>query len=127
MARALTTGGGGWCNATRRALLLLVASAGALAACGGGESEPAHSTNINTSTLAWDPVADPNLGGYRIYYGTGMGMYLQPYGKGVGVGNVTTYAVMGLGRGTRYYFAVTAYDTMGNESDYSNEVFKDIP
>jgi len=28
---------------------------------------------------------------------------------------------------TRYYFAVTAFDTLGNESDYSIEAFKDMP
>jgi hypothetical protein len=43
------------------------------------------------------------------------------------VGNVTTFSLAGLNRGRRYYFVATAQDTMGNESGYSNEVFKDIP
>jgi len=43
------------------------------------------------------------------------------------VGNVTTYTVAGLNRGTRYYFVATAYDAANNESVFSNEVFKDIP
>ncbi len=30
----------------------------------------------------------------------------------------------GLLPGTTYFFAVTAYDTSGNESDYSNEASK---
>jgi hypothetical protein len=54
-------------------------------------------------------------------------MYFQDRGSGLSVGNVTTFSLAGLNRGTRYYFVATAQDTMGNESGYSNEVFKDIP
>src|SRR6266513_2384011 len=81
----------------------------------------------NSASLAWDSVTDPNLSGYRLYFGTAPGAYLQALGQGTSVGNVTTYTVMGLASGTRYYFAVTAFDTLGIESNYSNEVFKDIP
>lgn len=81
---------------------------------------------VNTATLAWDAVAAPSLIGYRVYYGNASGTYLQPLGSGIDVGNVTTYVVTNLSTGTRYYFAVTAYDA-SNESEYSNEVFKDIP
>jgi hypothetical protein len=82
---------------------------------------------INTVTLAWDSVTAPNLSGYRIYYGTAPGVYLQPRGQGVNVGNVKTYTITGLSRGIRYYFTATAYDSSNNESVFSNEVFKDIP
>ncbi len=81
----------------------------------------------NSVSLAWDPVAAPNLSGYRIYFGNAPGTYLQPFGQGVAVGNVTTHSVLGLSGATRYYFVVTATDTLNNESVYSNEVFKDIP
>jgi hypothetical protein len=81
----------------------------------------------NSATLAWDIVIATNLSGYRVYYGTAPGIYLQAKGQGLSVGNITTYTLMGLSNGTRYYFAVTAFDTAGNESGYSNEVFKDIP
>src|SRR5438876_8592692 len=80
-----------------------------------------------TATLAWDAVTAANLSGYRIYYGTAPGTYLQSAGQGPNVGNVTTYTVTGLSSGTRYYFAVAAYDTLNNESTYSNEVFTVIP
>src|SRR5436190_1652928 len=80
-----------------------------------------------TATLAWDAVTAANLSGYRIYYGTAPGTYLQSAGQGLNVGNVTTYTVTGLSSGTRYYFAVVAYDTSSNESTYSNEVFTVIP
>ena len=81
----------------------------------------------NSAALAWDAVTVPSLSGYRVYFGTAPGTYLQSLGQGISVGNVTTYTVMGLASGTRYYFAVTDFDTLGNESSYSNEVFKDIP
>jgi chitodextrinase len=38
------------------------------------------------------------------------------------VGNVVQYTVSNLEPETQYYFAVTAYDTSGNESDLSKEV-----
>ncbi len=75
-------------------------------------------------TLSWDPPttnADgtplTDLAGYKVYYGNASGNYTS----NLDVGNVTTYTVTGLQPGT-YYFAVTAYDTSGNESDFSNEV-----
>jgi len=81
----------------------------------------------NTATLQWDAVNYPTLSGYRVYVGTSSGTYQQAPGSGINVGNVTTYTVTGLGAGTRYFFAVTAFDGSNNESGYSNEVFKDVP
>ena len=112
--------------------LALLASL-SLNGCGGaGGDEPAsfttaQATPSSTATLAWDTVTATNLSGYRIYYGTAPGTYLQALGQGLNVGNVATYTLMGLTSGTRYYFAVTAFDTSGVESAFSNEVFKDIP
>jgi len=81
----------------------------------------------NSASLGWDSVTVPNLSGYRIYFGTAPGTYLQSPGQGFSVGNVTDYTMIGLASGSRYYFAVTAFDTLSQESPYSNEVFKDIP
>src|SRR5436853_4139764 len=80
-----------------------------------------------SDTRAWGAGTAANLSGYRIYYGTAPGTYLQSAGQGLNAGNVTTYTVTGLSSGTRYYFAVAAYDTLNNESTYSNEVFTVIP
>lgn len=108
-----------------------------MAACGGG-TEPVSSSAVapapgdgstgsaNTATLTWDAVTDSDLSGYRIYYGTAPGTYLQPLGQGVNAGNVTSYTITGLSSGSRYYFTVTAFDMSNNESGFSNEVFKDI-
>ena len=69
-------------------------------------------------TLAWDPETDPNVTGYRVYYGTSSRNY--PFNKDAG--NNTTITVPNLQDGATYYFAVTAYNAAGIESGYSNEV-----
>jgi len=68
--------------------------------------------------LAWDPNTDPDLAGYRVYYGTASREYLDS----IYVGNTTTYRLDGLLEGVMYYIAVTAYDLYSNESDFSDEV-----
>ncbi len=72
-------------------------------------------------TLLWDANTETNIAGYRVYYGSASRAYVAP----ISVGNQTTYTVKNLGPGT-YYFAVTAFDTTGAESDFSNEVSKTI-
>jgi hypothetical protein len=44
----------------------------------------------------------------------------------VDVGNTTTASISGLDESQVYYVAVTAYDSSGNESDFSNEVVYDL-
>lgn len=68
-------------------------------------------------TLAWDPNIETDLAGYKVYFGTAPGTYGTP----ITIGPQTTYTVSGLAAGT-WYFAVTAYNTSGLESGYSNEV-----
>lgn len=70
--------------------------------------------------LQWDPSPSTDVVGYRIYYGSASGSYDFV----VDVGDVLTYD---LNAGfpnddTWRYFAITAYDYEGHESDYSNEV-----
>ncbi|MGA2260075.1 MAG: dockerin type I domain-containing protein [Acidobacteriota bacterium] len=67
--------------------------------------------------LAWDPNSESDLAGYKVYYGKAPGVYGAP----ISLGTQTTYTVTGLAPGT-YYFAVTAYNTTGLESGFSNEV-----
>jgi len=71
--------------------------------------------------LTWAPNTEPDLAGYNLHYGTVSGTYSVV----ANAGNATTYTVTGLGVGI-YYFAVTAYDTSGNESGVSNEVSKSV-
>jgi hypothetical protein len=120
-------------GSARRCLraLLLSAMTGLLVACGNGGAQPGWggggSASPNSATLMWDAVTDTNLSGYRIYYGTAPGTYLQSPGQGLDAGKFTTFTVTGLSSGTTYYFAATAYDASNIESPYSNEVLKAIP
>ncbi|MBE7503962.1 MAG: fibronectin type III domain-containing protein [Verrucomicrobiales bacterium] len=68
--------------------------------------------------LAWDPSPSPEVTGYYLYWGT----VSQSYDNRKDVGLATTATVTNLVAGTLYYFAVTAYESVGLESDYSNEV-----
>lgn len=69
-------------------------------------------------TLEWDPNSEPDIAGYKVYYGLESGHYTTT----LDVGNYTTCVVSDLDSDETYYFAVTAYNTDGYESDYSNEV-----
>lgn len=99
--------------------------AGIYASC--DNSVSSASADATSATLTWDPVSDARVIGHRVYYGTGSRDYAQAKGAGVNAGGCTTYVVTGLDRGRTYYFAVTSYDSSGNESDFSNEASKTIP
>jgi len=78
-------------------------------------------------TLEWDANIEPDLAGYKVYYDTDSG---HPYdGSGategdspIDVGNVTEFTLHSLSDTQLYFLVVTAYDTEGLESYYSNEV-----
>jgi hypothetical protein len=69
-------------------------------------------------TLAWDANTDPAVTGYKLYYGYAS----RTYGTPVNVGNVTQFTLSEIEEGKISYYAVTAYDTNGNESAYSTEL-----
>lgn len=68
-------------------------------------------------SLAWDASAAPSTGHY-VYYGVAP----RTYTSQIDVGNQTTYTVPNLTAGQTYFFAVTAYDALQNQSSFSNEV-----
>lgn len=83
----------------------------------------AQSASAGEVTINWDPNSESDLAGYYIYYGTSS----RDYNTTLWVGNQTSYQVSGLQGGQRYYFAVTAIDHSGNESNFSREVSAIIP
>ena len=80
----------------------------------------AHSSQI---TVAWNANSEPDLAGYKLHYGTSSGNYSTI----VDVGDSLEHTITGLKKGVAYYFAATAYDTEGNESEYSEEISYTIP
>jgi hypothetical protein len=73
--------------------------------------------------LAWDPSPEAMVTGYRLYYGTSSGNYMNY----IDAGNRTDCTVTGLDAGTTYYFAATAYTGTGDESIFSNETLYTLP
>jgi len=76
-------------------------------------------------TLTWTANGEPDLAGYKIYIGTASGTY-SFLGSPFMTGKVTSYTVSNLPKGQTYFFAISAYDSAGNESLLSAEVSKSI-
>ncbi len=77
--------------------------------------EKANASNI---ILGWNASASPSVTGYHVYYGTTSGIYSYK----VDAGNATSVTISNLTGGVTYYFAATAYDANGDESQFSGEV-----
>jgi hypothetical protein len=97
-------------------------TAGGSTATGGSTTTGGAGAALATgvANLSWD-ASQTGVTGYKVYYGTSS----KSYTSKVDVGMVSSYTVSNLPSGT-YYFAVTAYDSTGNESTYSNEGSKTI-
>ncbi len=72
-------------------------------------------------TVTWNRTTDPAFLRYRIYGGTSPNPTTQIDSTTGGISD-TSKTITGLANGTTYYFRVTAVDSAGNESGYSNEV-----
>ena len=72
----------------------------------------------NTIIVQWLPNSESDLAGYKVYYGKAS----RSYSHIIPTGLNTSCQIPDLEPGYKYYFAVTAFDTAGNESHYSAEV-----
>lgn len=83
-----------------------------------------HSPALAASVrVAWDLNPEPNVVDYRVHYGeTSRG-----YDQLVSAGNTNTVTISNLVSGVTYYFALTAYNSLGQESDHSAEVSYEVP
>ena len=111
-----------------------------LSGCGAGNGSIADYTTTDALTnakLAWDapttnedgtPLTD--LAGYKLYYGPSSGNYTGSIDvedtTSVEIATIIDVIYEALPTTDTVCFTVTAYDTLGNESDYSNEVCEDI-
>jgi hypothetical protein len=83
-----------------------------------------NAPTTSSATLTWGPNTESDLAGYKVYQATASGTY------GVALATLpagtVTYQATGLSANTTYFFVITAYDSSGNESPFSNEVSKSI-
>lgn len=85
----------------------------------GGGSATLHWVNPDSNI---DGSSSNGLVGYIVYYGNTSGHYTES----IDVMNVSEYTINNLSSGT-WYFALTSYNILGNESEFSNELSKDVP
>ena len=84
---------------------------------------PYISLGAGSVNLAWTPTADSSVVGYNVYYGNAS----RGYQTQIPVGTNSTAALSGLADATQYYFAVTAVNAFGVESDFSAEASYHTP
>jgi fibronectin type III domain protein len=78
---------------------------------------------VSSVALEWIPNTDPTVTGYYVYYGGDSGDYTNV----IDAGFRPSAEVDGLVEGQTYYFAVTAHNDFGDESDYSAETQYIVP
>ncbi|MEW5843399.1 MAG: hypothetical protein AB1775_09060 [Bacteroidota bacterium] len=90
---------------------------------------PSPPTNLRTITgdnrvdIYWDKNPERDVAGYNVYYAYSYnGKYTL-----IGTTQNTYFIDNGASNGTTYYYAVTAFDFNGNESDLSKDVIYDTP
>jgi chitinase len=85
-------------------------------------------SQASSVVLQWNPSTDVDFAGYRVYYkansaevpfdGVGAVEGMAP----IDVANQTSATITGLDPAANYFFAITAYNTSGMESEYSDIV-----
>ncbi|WP_028585634.1 Ig-like domain-containing protein [Desulfogranum mediterraneum] len=97
-------------------------------------AEVVHSVAVTSSTegqadFSWLPNDEADLAGYKIHYGEASLSYSQVLDVGLPatVDGRVQATVTALQPGTTYYFVATAYNGLGEESDYSAEVAYTVP
>jgi len=75
-------------------------------------------------SIQWTPNTDPSVAGYNVYYGGSSRNYTNVLST---ANNSSAVTVGGLVEGQTYYFAVTAFDAFGDESDLSDEAQFIVP
>lgn len=88
-------------------------------------TSPPPSPSTANVTFRWTANREPDLAGYKIYVGRASGTYNFP-GSPFQIGAVTSYTIPNLPKGQTYFFALSAYDSAGNESVLSAEISKSL-
>jgi fibronectin type 3 domain-containing protein len=77
---------------------------------------------LSKTFVRWSPSTEPDVQGYRVYYGSESGKYTNS----VSVGNTNKAVIKGMMVGQTYYFMVTALNSKGVESLPSKEVAQTV-
>ena len=80
-------------------------------------------TAQNSVNCAWNAETGNSVAGYRFYEG----LASRQYSDSIDAMTLTNITISGLASGFTYFFAVTAYDSTGQESDYSDEISYVVP
>ena len=80
-----------------------------------------HKSGLGSAKWGWPANDEPDLVGYRLYYG----LTSDKYSHVVDLGLRTKYTVTALAPG-KWYFALSAYNTKGEEGAVCNEISKEI-
>lgn len=111
-------------------LLVCIAVLLSLSGCGGGGGSSHSNGGDGTALVSWTPpdqnedgTALTDLAGYRIHYGNAPGDY--EYSIILDNVGMSSYLIENLGKAD-WYFAMTAFNSLGIESAYSDEVHKTI-
>jgi hypothetical protein len=81
------------------------------------------SAHARSLALAWEPNSEEDVVGYKLHYGTESGNYTAV----LNLGTELACSLHDLPENTTYYFAVTAYNSFGIESDFSEELSWAVP
>jgi len=85
-----------------------------------------HVTGDGQVSLSWLANTESDLAGYRVYESPCSSGQNCPYSR-IGATAATEFIATGLTNGVTRYFAVSAVDASGNESDLSYEDIYDTP
>lgn len=103
------------------AFLMLVVTSGCSSGGSGGSTPPPTQSSVALSWVA----STSQVSGYYVYRGAVSG---GPYQKlNSSYVSATSYVDNGVASGQTYYYVVTAVDSQGDESAYSNEASATIP
>jgi len=102
-------------------LPLCMALAFLFSSCGGGGSVHSHSV-----VLTWDASTSPDVVGYNVYRSDVSGGPYTLLDASI-PGSTLTYTDRTVQAGMTYYYVVTAVNSEGNESLYSNEASALVP
>lgn len=109
--------------------ILALALSGCVHVVDFGPHPPAAPAGLYTETgddfieIFWAPSREPDLGGYNVYWSASSS---GPF-ELLGTTSTTYFPDYGAVNGRTYYYAVSAFNHAGMESDLSGEIVYDVP